>query len=56
LHSYDPLTVLAWHVLAAHHQVMIDAVGSFFYDPSVVPLAFSISAMLALVGSIIATM
>lgn len=48
--------MLASRVLTAHHQVMIDAVGTFFYDPSVVPLAFAISAMLALVGSIIATM
>jgi hypothetical protein len=48
--------VLAYDVLGEHHRMMVDAVASFFYDPSVVPLCFAIYAMLALVGAIIGTM
>ena len=43
-------------MLRAHHLVMVGAVATFFYDPSVVPTFFGIYALLALVGSIIGTM
>ncbi len=48
--------MLASDVLRAHHLEMVDALTTFFYDPSVVPTFFGIYAMLAVVGSIIGTL
>lgn len=43
-------------MLMGNHHGMVDALATFFYEPSVVPLCFGINALLALVGTIIATM
>ena len=50
------LTRLALDVLSWDHRIMICALDNFFFDPSVVPVFFAIDAMLALVGTIIATL
>ena len=52
----ESLTRLASDVLSRDHRLMICALDNFFFDPSVVPVFFAIDAMLALVGTIIATL
>jgi len=53
----ESLTRLASHVLSPDHRLMICALDNFFFfDPGVVPIFFAIDAMLALVGTIIATL
>jgi hypothetical protein len=54
----ESLTRLASDVLSRDHRLMICALDNFFFffDPGVVPIFFAIDAMLALVGTIIATL